>query len=134
MQIQCSTCGVVVPAADVNLDRMVAKCVGCNAVFDVSDQLSAGGIRRRRPKVALPRGRRVLKDEIEQGPTSEPYRTDATGRHEVVLERSWFTPTLFFMTFFCIVWDSFLISWYSMALRPGAHGAPGAALLFPIGH
>lgn len=36
MQIQCPNCGEVVPADNVHLDRMVAKCRACSAVFAIS--------------------------------------------------------------------------------------------------
>jgi hypothetical protein len=29
----------------------------------------------------------------------------------------WFTPSVIFLVFFCIAWDSFLIFWYSMAFN-----------------
>ncbi len=48
-----------------------------------------------------------------------------------MLERSWFSPSLIFMAFFCVVWDSFLVFWYSMALRAGA---PWIMVVFPIAH
>ncbi len=76
MQVQCSTCGGVVPAADVNLDRMLAKCGKCNSVFDISSQVPAAGggamERRHRRRVALPSRVRVLLDEPGREPGPEP--------------------------------------------------------------
>jgi hypothetical protein len=52
------------------------------------------------------------------------------------LARRWFTPGLIFLLFFCIVWDGFLVFWYSMAI--GGAGPPGffswIFILFPICH
>jgi hypothetical protein len=135
MQVQCSGCGGVVPAADINLDRMLAKCARCNSVFDIHGQVplaeGAGPLVRQRPRVALPKALRIVEDELVSESGIEPYRTDAAKRPRVVLERSWFQASLFFMVIFCIAWDSFLLFWYSMAFR---HGAPWIMVVFPLGH
>jgi hypothetical protein len=41
----------------------------------------------------------------------------------------WFTPMAFFLLFFCIAWDTFLVFWYSMAGQ-----ASVLFLIFPIAH
>jgi hypothetical protein len=55
----------------------------------------------------------------------------------VVIRRSWFSHIVWFLVFFCIAWDSFLIFWYRMALF-GSDQGPSSfhliAILFPIGH
>ena len=35
VRVSCESCGAAVPAEDVNLERMVAKCRSCQAVFEV---------------------------------------------------------------------------------------------------
>jgi hypothetical protein len=55
----------------------------------------------------------------------------------VVIRRSWFSHIVWFLIFFCIAWDSFLIFWYKMALFGSDHGPSSfhlIAILFPIGH
>ena len=56
---------------------------------------------------------------------------------QLQLVRRWFTPGLFFLLFFCIAWDGFLVFWYSMAFGVGG-GMPGPGkwlfVLFPIAH
>ena len=42
---------------------------------------------------------------------------------------SWFTPVAFFLLFFSIAWDGFLIFWYSMAFS-----GPWIMALFPVVH
>lgn len=37
-QLSCITCGRLIPAEDVNLNNMVAKCRNCNAVFSFAPQ------------------------------------------------------------------------------------------------
>ena len=49
----------------------------------------------------------------------------------IEISRSWFTWSVIFMTGFAIVWDSFLILWYSAAT---AGSGNLLMLLFPIGH
>src|SRR5690349_15694899 len=39
MDIHCPRCGTEPRAADINLDRMVAKCYNCNAVYSIADQV-----------------------------------------------------------------------------------------------
>ena len=41
MKLFCPDCGGPIPAADVNLDRMAAKCGRCDAVFGFADVVSA---------------------------------------------------------------------------------------------
>jgi hypothetical protein len=139
MQITCSSCGAPVAAKDVNLDRMLAKCAHCDAVFDISAQMPRpeGAVRaaRARKLVGMPRGIRVVVDETlpaEGG--GEPYRLSAAAHPHVVLVRRWFAPAVLFMAFFCVFWDGFLVFWYSAALSAkGAH-AHAAPLLFPLFH
>lgn len=55
----------------------------------------------------------------------------------VVIRRRWFSHLVWFLIFFCIAWDSFLIFWYRMALF-GSDNGPSPfhliAIAFPIGH
>jgi len=50
----------------------------------------------------------------------------------------WFSPVLFFLAFFCVGWDGFLVAWYSMGIIGGVNGAPGPMeilfFVFPIAH
>jgi hypothetical protein len=143
MQITCSSCGAPVAARDVNLDRMLAKCESCNGVFDISAQAplpeGAAHMPKARRLVRMPRGIRVVVDEklLAGGPgeTGEPYRVSAAPQPHVVLVRSWFRPMLLFMAFWCVLWDGFLLLFYSTAL----FGKPANAhvlvpLWFPLGH
>lgn len=53
-------------------------------------------------------------------------------RGDLVIQRSWRGPHLWFLLLFCIIWDSFLIFWYKMAF--GDPNAPLMVKIFPIGH
>lgn len=49
MQIACESCGAVVPAESIDLQRNLAKCTACNHVFNCQGQLEAFlGIKDRR--------------------------------------------------------------------------------------
>jgi hypothetical protein len=58
-------------------------------------------------------------DVLHEGPT-------------MIIRRKWLGYTVIPLLIFCIVWDSFLFFWYTMAL--GGKDAPLFAILFPLGH
>lgn len=144
MEINCPSCRAPIPATDVNLERMVAKCVACNQVFDFSGQLPAAtgpGKQRRRPAVGLPARMKILVDERGPSGATLIYRREAsTARGDFVIERRWFEPAKhLFLLFFCVVWDGFLVTWYTGLLAAGTHtqGASGPGIiffLFPLIH
>lgn len=112
MQLHCPYCGTDIPAADINLERMVAKCAGCSAVFSFEDQLDAAPSPRRM-ELPLPKGLVV----------------DRQG-YELAITRRWLSAKFFFLVFFCMFWDGFLCVWYSIALSQRAW----IMALFALGH
>lgn len=130
MQVTCPVCKRVIDAEDINLDRMVAKCRGCNSVFDVSAQIGGGGAQagpvRRRPKVPMPAGITVNEENSEL--FGGAYREGATPRG-FALVRRWYSSNLYQLAFFCLVWDAFLFFWYTHL-----HGAPWLFYVFPLAH
>ncbi|MCA9249851.1 MAG: hypothetical protein R3E58_20645 [Phycisphaerae bacterium] len=120
MRIHCPSCGIQIPASDVNIDTAIAKCMGCNSVFGIKDAIEQDSTRHsrkrnRRDPVPMPSG--II---IE----------DWGGNRRIV--RKWYTPKYFILLFFCIAWDSFLIFWYSIAF--GEHDTPWIMKVFPIAH
>jgi hypothetical protein len=113
MQLHCPYCGHDIPAADVNLDRMVAKCASCSAVFGFEDQVESAPPAPRKLSVPLPKGIVVE----QQG-------------YELAITRRWLSPKFFFLVFFCVCWDGFLCFWYSMALSQRVW----VMALFALGH
>jgi hypothetical protein len=99
MQLNCPFCGHAIPAADINLERLVAKCASCSAVFGFEDQLADAPKGARRLDVPLPKG--ILVEQQGDG---------------LAITRRWFSPKFLFLVFFCACWDGFLCFWYSMAL------------------
>jgi len=118
MQLNCHACAKPIPAEDVNIKMAIAKCAACNAVFSFADKLGVGARETaiaQRPVVPEPKG--VTVEDLGS---------------ELLITRSWFTPAVFFLVFFCVVWDGFLIFWYSMAFTQD--DVPWIMILFPTLH
>lgn len=127
MQLFCKKCGQQVLAEDMNLEMALAKCRGCSSVFSILDALQDGtdsgvvSVSRERLPVPMPKG----------------YKIDELGR-ELTITYRWFTLAAFALLFFCVIWDGFLVVWYSIGLSALADGKAGAMgwvmILFPILH
>jgi hypothetical protein len=119
LQLHCKSCGKLIPAQDVNIDKAIAKCLACHAVFRFADELASGAAAAR-PQVGLPA--RCTLDNW--GP-------------ELTITRRWYSHALWFLVFFCIVWDGFLVAWYTMGIKDllaGKGGMVWVMLLFPVLH
>lgn len=112
MKVQCKSCGTTVPADNLNLDRMVAKCASCHAVFafSVDGQQPPSREPAERPRGDVPRPARL---EIER-----------FGGELVITRRWWSTVAVVFLTIFTIVWNG--ISWTGFVMVLGE--VPLAAL------
>src|SRR5690349_17364067 len=111
---------------------MVAKCRGCDAVFDFSEQLEgAAPLTRTRAIVPLPQGMRVV-DGARREDRLTGYRSAANVPAEVSIEWRWFRPAQDLgMLFFAIFWNGFLVFWYTIAF---AGDGPWLAYVFPLLH
>lgn len=118
MPIQCVECGREIPAADVNLDTALAKCTGCNAVFGIMDQIP--GAPATHSEASPPR----------EVPLPSRFTMDDFGG-TLRIQFRWFTPMVFFLLFFCIFWDGFLVVWYTIAFTTNG---PLMMKLFPLLH
>lgn len=116
----------MIPADDVNIQQALAKCSRCNAVFRLDQQLPpAKPVKQDRPAAPLPK--KFLVEDLGT---------------ELVISWHWFSPAIFFLLFFCIFWDGFLVVWYSIVFGVGffgKQGGPGGAgmlfmALFPLLH
>src|SRR5262245_56419077 len=120
MQLVCPSCGKSIPAQDVSIELAIAKCGGCNDVFNISDQIAVGTVAASYP-VGMPK-----RFAVENwGP-------------ELVITRRWFTHAVWFLIFFCTFWDGFLVVWYTAGIRALVNGQGGGMewfmLLFPVFH
>lgn len=109
MKLYCKECGSLIPADDMNISAMTAKCGKCNSVFSFSDQIGGASSfeekSARRAPVPLPKGVEV--DE-QNG--------------KLLISLKWFRWSNLFMTFFTIIWDCFMIVWFGVSIGTGAYG------------
>lgn len=117
-QIFCPTCDQKIPSEHINIVEMIGKCAACDHVFTIDKPSDVG------------------RDMSLEGPPSRPsgIRLENAGI-DVKIIISWFHPGLFFLLFFCICWDGFLVFWYSIALFGTGEGAFDWMMIwFPILH
>lgn len=125
--IHCPNCSYRVRAEDINITALVGKCARCDRIFDLPTNEGSsdrGGSSDRN-------------NDLGPEPSCPSNVVQEIGLSgELHIKRRWFHPGLFFLLFFCIAWDGFLVFWYSMALfGVGENGGiEWVAVLFPIGH
>lgn len=129
MKLSCPNCDQAIPAADVNIALAIAKCGSCDQVFNFAKE------------VGLPALRPDKKNPVPMPPK---FAVEELGS-ELVVRWSWYSHAVWFLLFFCIFWDGFLIVWYSVVLfgmvaATGGSAGHGAGLfgliflLFPLIH
>lgn len=125
MKLVCASCQRPIPAEDINLDMAIAKCRGCDSVFSFLDTLAPASSSGTVAEPSLP------------VPVPKRFRVDEVGK-ELTISYRWFSPVSFFLIFFCIFWDGFLIVWYAIALGAifGGKGEPMTWVMavFPLIH
>ena len=92
MHIECRNCGRQIAAADINIERLIAKCGACHAVFGF-DLQGGSPPRRQRSKVAMPKSVAV----------------DNQGGELVIVHRWRSVVAVVFLSIFALVWNG--ISW-----------------------
>ncbi|HEU4558825.1 MAG TPA: hypothetical protein VFS20_13285 [Longimicrobium sp.] len=113
MKIPCPECRVPVAADDVNLSTGLAKCRTCNSVFRFDNH----------PELAAPARRRA--------PVLKPEHVEVyEGYGDITIRYRWFGPKYIFFAVFCLIWNGFLLFWYTMAWAAGST----IMMLFPILH
>lgn len=118
--VVCPNCSSQLRGDDINIQELVGKCGRCDHLFrlEIPGPAPANEILGAEP--SRPSG--IV---IEHGLNDE-----------LLILRRWFHPVLFFLLFFCIAWDGFLVFWYSIALFGDVQGDgfEWIAILFPICH
>lgn len=114
MHISCTNCGAEIPSKNVNINRMVATCARCNAVFSFADQISGGD---------EPASNKPL--DI---PTPKGWKIESTG-YELILRQPWLNPQIGFLTFFTVLWNGFMLAWFGIALATGSWGMLGCGTI-----
>lgn len=121
MQVTCPECNEIVPAENINIKALVAKCSDCDNVFD------------------------WRQSQIDQAPKvsrnfETPEKFDVYNRGgELFIVYKWFNKSFIALTIFCIIWDSFMAVWFSISFFTGAyemaafgiiHGLVGVGLTY----
>jgi len=94
VHINCVDCGTEIPAKDIDINTILAKCSNCNSVFDFEREIREWD--RNRPEIFMPEGLEVLKLQSE-----------------LDMQVSWMKTKpkkgFGFMTFFTFVWNLILL-------------------------
>ena len=111
----CPNCSSRLRAENIHVQELTGKCECCDNLFSLDL-------------------RRITPDSGAPGPKPSRPKGVATERGwdgELLIVRRWFELGLFGLLFFCILWDGFLVCWYSAMLTDwkGWH-----AILIPILH
>lgn len=137
MLFRCKACGATLQKEDIDLRTGIASCQHCHAVMSFAESL---GLAPPQPREAAVTGSEPAKMEL----TATRKRTPAGRPENLRIEetastlrftRRWFTPQIFFLLFFCIAWNAFLIGWYAIgSSMPGPFGMKLIMFVFPIVH
>jgi hypothetical protein len=100
IELKCANCGSQLLPEDVSPQLAAARCRHCNALFAIPAAAGAAAIGR--PEVTLPSRFRIERD-------MESLR----------ITRKWFSPVAFFLLFFAVFWNGFMIVWHAIALGTG---------------
>lgn len=103
LRINCRACGTMIPAADVNLDTVLAKCGSCHAVFDFSDQV------QRAPTPAK------LRRDRGEVPMPTAFSVEDLG-NELKIVRKWSRGIAVFFVVFAVFWNSIVAVFVGAAL------------------
>jgi len=112
--LKCPSCSSPFEESAFDLDHGLVRCSYCGTLTTLPSAI-------KRPPGLQERGPLALPTRMAIEPTP----------HGVRLVRKWFSPVVFFLIPFCVIWDGFLIVWYATAFSTGA---PLAMTLFPLIH
>jgi len=119
MQLHCPNCRSSIVADGINLNLLVAKCASCSNVFSFADDLDLSVADK--PQVDQPKRFRV-----------ENWGPDLT------IAYRWYTHAVWVLVFFCVIWDGFIVGFYSSVIAGLSDGKVETmdvvALVFPILH
>lgn len=123
MKLSCPDCQKPVPANDVNIKLGIGKCLACDAVFSLADQVGA------------PLG--SLRGKLPESPPRN-FRIDDFGP-DLTISWSWYTHAIWFLVAFAIFWNGILAVWYYQVFHDffktqGHKTAPLIALVFSSFH
>ncbi len=132
MKIRCESCDREIPSYDVNIKKLVARCKGCQSVFNISSQLVRVAARSPVELVPMPSSIQLIEAAPAMMRHDTAYRSPGKSVPEFQLVRRWFSAKYLPMGLFCAVWDASVIATYRDMLMNDS--VPWMALLFPIAH
>lgn len=120
MDLTCKRCGAKIISDDVNLERMVAKCQECNAVFSFADDFAYAG---------------TLQEAYQKFNVARPKRMQIENLGgEMKITRRWFSPVLFFLIPVCLFWNGFIVVFGFGSFLAADQGGGGAFSLCLLPH
>jgi len=102
LQLKCPNCAAQVPAANIHLDNMVAKCDYCSTVFSFAETL--GQPAHKKEEVVMPAGFEVLKLNSQLDIEIKWRKTSSNKT---------------FLLIFTIFWNAMLIPFVVIAISQG---------------
>jgi hypothetical protein len=103
LRVNCRSCGTLIPAEDVNLETVLAKCRDCHAVFDFSNQVQ-------RP--ATPAKQRRDRGEV---PMPKAFGVEDLG-NELKIVHKWSRGVAVFFVIFAVFWNGIVSVFVGAAL------------------
>lgn len=100
IELKCANCGSQLSPEDISPQLAAARCRHCNALFAIPS--AAGPAPIGRPEVTLPPRFQIDSD-----------------MDSLRITRKWLSPSAFFLLFFAIFWNGFMIVWHTIALGTG---------------
>jgi len=128
VELKCRVCGAPFRVEDLDAALRVARCGHCETLTDLAarrgDVAADGGAPAPRARVPLPERFEV---------------SDGAGALEISWR--WLQPVHYFLAFFSVAWNAFLVLWFTMSLLTGplfilmwlfaaAHVAAGVAMAY----
>lgn len=100
MKLNCPECAAEIPSNNINLDRMVAKCRECNAVFGFGDQLDSSE-----------------QQSLTRMPVPRPanLQIEHDGAY-LRFTRRWFSVVYIMLGIFALFWNGFMAVWFGIAI------------------
>ncbi len=105
MQIICKKCQKSIPAENISVSNLIAKCSGCNAVFDFRSQM------QQEERSSIPR---------LETPMPSQFSLEKS-RYILKITYRFRSPRVYGLAGFMIFWNAFLVVWVSIALSLKAY-------------
>ena len=99
LEMKCRNCGAELTPEEISPQLAAARCRHCHTLFAIP---AAGPRTIERPNVSLPKGFTI----------NETMDT-------LDITRRWRSPTVYFLLFFAIFWNGFMVVWNWIALSQG---------------